>query len=158
GQHLVVLDGDVIRIYRRRPVPGDDPWLEDAERRGVQVPLWHDAEAAAADKRGNAFAADFHRRRLAAGDNLRVLAWARLAGGDAHPRKQAVQRLREEQQGLASLPAALAWGLAAQPNLAQAAAAVAARHEERRRAAVLVRAAALMPHSGIPGAELVVLA
>jgi WD40 repeat protein len=161
GQHLAVLHGDVIRIHRRRPLPGgDDPWLEDAERRRVQVPLWHDAEATAADKRGNAFAADFHRRRLAAGDNLRVLAWARLAGGDAAACKQAVQRLREDQQRLASLPAALvvAWGLAAQPNLAHAAAALAARHEERWRAAVLVRAAALVPDSGIPGAELVGLA
>jgi hypothetical protein len=165
GKYIAVPDRDLIRIHRRRPVPGGyDPWLEDAERRRVQVPLWHEAEAAAAAKRRDAFAADFH-RRIVEGDNLRLFAWARLAGGDVSACKQALQRLRQEQQGLAGrwrLAADLAGTLSPQPTLGHAAAPFAvpgaAKREELRRAAVLVRAAALLSDSGIPGAELVGLA
>jgi dipeptidyl aminopeptidase/acylaminoacyl peptidase len=166
GEHVAVPERAVVRIYRRHPVPGGyDPWLEDAERRRVQVPLWHDAGSAAAANRGDTFAADFHRRRLAEGDNLRLLAWARLAEGQHDACKQVLQRLRQEQHGLGGrwgLAADLAAGLSPQPTLGHAAASLAvppvARREELRLAAVLVRAAALLPDNGIPRAELVSLA
>jgi WD40 repeat protein len=166
GQHIAIPDREVIRIHRRHPVAGAyDPWLEDAERRRVQVPLWHVAEFVAAFKRGDAFAAAFHRQRLLEGDNIRLLAWAQLAAGDRPACVQNIAFLRAEEHGVAAqwrVSATLASALAVHPvlgsRLGPAAVAVAARQEARRRAAVLVRAAALLPDSGINSAEVVMLA
>jgi WD40 repeat protein len=165
GELVAAPEGSTIRIWRRRSGPGEyDPWREDWNRGRVQTPVWHSREAEAAQKRGDAFAAAFHRRRLAEGDNLRLLAWARLASGDRDACLQILARLREEQQGLAGrweLSAALASGLAVRPALGTAAwpaVAAMAHREELRRAGVLVRAAALLPDSGILGADQVALA
>jgi hypothetical protein len=165
GKHVAVPDGTVIRIWLRRPPPGDDPWAEDWQRRQGQVPRWHAEQAAAALQRGDAFAAAFHRRRLAEGDNLRLLAWAQLAAGEEPACLQTLAGLREEQQGLAvrwQVSATLASALAVRPvlgsGLGPLAVAAVARQEERRRAAVLVRAAALLPDSGLPSAHLLKLA
>jgi WD40 repeat protein len=163
GRHGAVPDGDASRIRRRQPGAGDyDPWAEDQERRGVHLPLWHAEEAAAAEKRGDTFAAAFHRRHLALGDNLRLLAWARLADRD---RASCLRTLRQMQQELVprwQLSAALASGLPVQPTpgvaFFHAAVAALARLDEQRRAAVLVRAAALLSDSGIASADLVTLA
>jgi predicted Ser/Thr protein kinase len=76
--------GDDDRPPGHRPSPGAyDPWAEEHERHTVLGPSWHAEELQAARKRGDAFAAEFHRRRLARGDNHRMLAWHRLAAGDA---------------------------------------------------------------------------
>jgi WD40 repeat protein len=151
-----------VRIFRRRPGPGQyDPWAEDAQRRRVQAPLWHAEQAEAARQRGDASAEQFHRRWLAAGDNLRLLAWARSAAGDRDGCLQALRQLRDGQRALpAGGPPSgvLASGLALRPTPAAVAGAVAAasvaRREGLRRAAVLVRAAALWRDSGIAPAEL----
>jgi WD40 repeat protein/serine/threonine protein kinase len=166
GHFVAVPHGTGIRIYRRRPGPGSyDPWAEDAERRRVQAPPWHAAQAEAARQRGDTFAAVFHQRRLAERDNLRLLAWARRAAGDNDGARQALRQLRDEQRGVAvawQLSGALASALPARPtpgaSAGTLAAAELARWEERRGAAQLVRAAALWPDSRIDAAELVALA
>jgi hypothetical protein len=162
GQFVAVPHGTDVQVFRRQPVPGDyDPWAENAERRHVQVPLWHAEQAKAARQRGNDFAAAFHRRCLSEGDNLRLLAWAWLAAGDPDGCRQALRQLRDEQDGVTApwlLSGVLASGLAVRPAPAGATGPIAAawlgRREELRRAAELVRAAALWPGSGIAPAEL----
>jgi hypothetical protein len=42
-----------------------DPWVEDFERRQALAPIWHAEDAEAAEKAGDKFAAQFHRRWLA---------------------------------------------------------------------------------------------
>jgi WD40 repeat protein len=166
GQFVAVPLGTDVRIFRRRPLPGSyDPWAEDARRRHVQAPPWHAEQAEAARKRGDAFAAAFHGRCLSEGDNLRLLAWARLAAGDTDGCRQALQQLRNEQDQITTswpLSGALASGLTLRPTPAvttgPVAAVALARREKLRRAAVLVRAAALLPDSGIAPAELLKLA
>jgi WD40 repeat protein len=141
---------------------GYDPWAEDFERRRALAPLWHAEEAAAAEKAGNSFAAWFHRRCLMAGDNLRLLAWARLAAGDQDAFLQAIGALRNQHRKMAELaPAApLFAAFAAGPALGMSTAVAASplQLEQRRLAAQLVRAAAVAPESGVPAAELVALA
>jgi WD40 repeat protein len=44
---------------------GYDPWAEDSLRRDALAPAWHGQDAAAAEHKGDWFAAAFHRRRLA---------------------------------------------------------------------------------------------
>jgi WD40 repeat protein len=166
GKHIALIDDERIAIWRRRPEPGeDDPWAEDAERRRVQGPVWHAAEAEAAQRRADTFAASFHRRWLSQGDNLRLLAWARLAGGQKDASLQTLRQMQQDQQLLAAswqLSARLASGLALRPTPGAALVAEAivplARQEQRRRACVLVRAASLLPDSGIASANLVGLA
>jgi tetratricopeptide (TPR) repeat protein len=165
GKHVAIPDGTVIHIRLRRSPPEADLWAEDWQRRQVQVPRWHAEQAAAALMRGDAFAAAFHRRRLAEGDNLRLLAWAQLAAGDQEACLLTIAGLRKERQGLAArwqVSATLASTLAVRPvlgsGLGPLAVSAAARQEERRRAAALVRAAALLPDSGINIAELLTLA
>jgi WD40 repeat protein len=166
GEYIAAMDGDSIRVWRR-PRPGEyDPWEEDELRRRLHLPLWHAAEAEAAQKRGDAFAAAFHQRRLVQGENhLQVLAWARLADGDEAGCRQALQLLRAEQHDLATrwqLSAALTSGLPSTPSSAGVAVILGVmqpgRREELRLAGVLVRAAALLPSSDIPSGELVTLA
>jgi WD40 repeat protein len=166
GHFTAVPHGTDVQIFRRRPMSGGyDPWAEDAQRRRAQAPLWHATQAAAAKERGDAFAAAFHRRRLAEGDNLRLLAWARLAGGDTDGCRQALQQLREVQRGSAvawQLSGVLASALPVRPGLAAPVGPLVAvdlaRPEQLRRAAQLVWAAALVPDSRIDAAELVGLA
>jgi hypothetical protein len=58
-------DGTVKVWDARLPAPGGyDPWAEDFERRQALAPTWHDEDAEAAEQRGDAFAAVFHRRWL----------------------------------------------------------------------------------------------
>jgi hypothetical protein len=65
GRFVAVPDGDVVRVWPRRPEPGGyDPWAEDQATRAALAPAWHAADAAAAEQRGDWFAAVFHRRRL----------------------------------------------------------------------------------------------
>jgi hypothetical protein len=153
---------------RRRPAGTYDPWAEDFQRRTVLAPAWHAEELHAARKRADAFAAEFHRRRLALGDNLRILAWHRLAAGDANAYRDTLRQLHAKQRELADLarswqaPTVAAMGLTAQPTFAApfgtAAATALMDQEQRRRAALLVRAAALVADNGLEAAELVKLA
>jgi WD40 repeat protein len=166
GRFVAVPDGADVRIFLRRTAAGGyDPWGEDAQRRRVQAPLWHAEQAEAAQKRGDRFAAVFHRHWLSEGDSLRLLAWARLADGDNDGAWQALRQLREEQRGAAvaaQVSGVLASALAVRPVPATPAgplaAAELARREQWRRAAELVRAAVLWPDSHIDVAELVALA
>jgi WD40 repeat protein/serine/threonine protein kinase len=157
GQFVAWPHGTDIGIFRRRPLPGSyDPWAEDWERRQAQVPLWHAKQAEAAKKRGDAFAARFHSHRLAQGDNLRWLAWARLAGGDKNGFLRALRQLQDEHRNIAlceQLSCLLTSGLVAHPLSVTL-----MRQREQDRAAVLVRAAALLPDSGIQPEELLSLA
>jgi WD40 repeat protein len=163
GTTVAIPDGNVVRLWSRRPPSGGfDPWAEDRQRRRVHAPAWHAQEAAAAEKAGDTFAAAFHRHRLAEGDNLRLLAWCRLAAGDEPACGQALDALRQQHRMLAGLAparplfAALAAG--ATPALFTATAASPLEGEQRRVAAQLVRAAAVLPESGVPTGELVALA
>jgi WD40 repeat protein len=145
-----------------------DPWAEDFQRRTVLASLWHAEELQAAQQRGDAFAAAFHRRYLALGDNLRILAWRRLAAGDLNACRDTLRQLHDQQIHMADLarpwqvPAVVAMGLTAQPTLAAlvgpAASAAVLDQEQQRRAALLVRAAALVADNGLEPAELVKLA
>jgi hypothetical protein len=143
-------------------VPGEyDPWAEDAERRRVQGPLWHAAEAKAAQESGNAFAAAFHRRRLAQGDNLRLLAWPKLAGDDHSACWKTIGSLRELCQVTTHLASArpVFAVLAEGPLHVLAGSPVSPLDiQQRRLAALLVRTAALLPGSGVPSEELLALA
>jgi WD40 repeat protein len=66
GQFVAVPDGELIRVCRRRPLPGEyDPWAEDLYRRQAMAASWHTEDAEQADQRCDAFAALFHRRVLA---------------------------------------------------------------------------------------------
>jgi WD40 repeat protein/tRNA A-37 threonylcarbamoyl transferase component Bud32 len=158
GRFLAVPVFDTIRISLRRPP--HDFWAEDWARRRVLTPLWH-AEQAAAEKDRQAFAAAFHRRRLAEGDNLHLLAWAQMAGGDRAACVQTIRDLEEQHRLLAKLAPAgpLFAVLAAQPTpgLFIAPAASALEREKRRLAAQLV-GAAVLPDAGVPRAELVTVA
>jgi WD40 repeat protein len=162
GATVAVPDGDVIRLWPRRPPGAYDPWAEDLDRRRALAPAWHAEQAAAADKAGNAFAAAFHRRRLTQGDNLRRLAWSRLAAGDEPACRQAIATLRQHHHLLRTLaPAGVLFaGLAAGPTpwLYTVAAHSPVELEQRRRAEQLVRAAAVLPDSGVAAAELVTVA
>jgi uncharacterized protein with WD repeat len=158
----VAYSPDGIRLFRRHPRPGDDPWDEDLQRRRAHTPAWHEEQAAAAAKAGERFATEFHRRRREQGDNLRLRAGARLAGGDEQGCLRALEQLRQRQRLLASLaPAApLFAALAAGPTPGLLSATVVSplEGERQRLAAQLVRAAAVVPEGGIPAAELVALA
>jgi WD40 repeat protein len=160
GRFLAVVAGNIIRLgLLKRP---HDFWAEDEARRRAQAPLWHAEQVAAAEKAGDRFAAAFHRRRLAQGDNLRLLAWAHLAAGDEEAYVQAVGSLRQRHRLVAELApagplfATLAAG--ATPGLFTAAAPSPLEVERRRVAAQLVRAAAVPPDGGVPAAELLALA
>jgi hypothetical protein len=152
---------------RRPPPQPHNPWTADDQRRTVLGPLWHAEDLQAAQRRGDAFAAEFH-RRLAQGDNLRVLAWYRLAAGDADACRDTLRQLHAQQRDMADLagpwqvPAVVAVGLTAQPTLAALVSAAATPavldQEQRRRAALLVRAAATVADNGLEAAELVKLA
>jgi WD40 repeat protein/tRNA A-37 threonylcarbamoyl transferase component Bud32 len=160
GATVAVPDGNLIRLWPCRPTPGAyDPWAEDLARRTALAPAWHDQQAAAAAKAGDTFADAFHRRQLARGDNLRRLAWSRLAAGDEPACRQAIAMLHQ-QHGLPStlapagvLFAALAAG--PMPQLFTVAAPSPLELEQRRGAEQLIRAAAVLPDSGVPAAELV---
>src|SRR5262249_14616202 len=52
------------RPDQARPLGGYDPWAEAERRREIRAPGWHAAEAAAAEGRGDRFAAAFHLGRL----------------------------------------------------------------------------------------------
>jgi WD40 repeat protein len=163
GTTVAVPDRDLIRLWRRRPPPdGFDPWAEDHERHRALAPAWHDQDATVAEKAGDRFAAAFHRRRLAEGDSLRLLAWARLADGDEQACRRALDTLRQQHRLAAGLaPAApLSAVLAAGPTLGRftALAACPLEHEQRRLAAQLVRAAAVLPEGDSRAVELVALA
>jgi WD40 repeat protein len=137
-------------------------WAEDEARRRDRVPRWHAEQAAAAEKRGDAFAAAFHRRRLAEGDNLRRLAWSHLAAGHEEVCVRTLGTLRQRQRLLAGLaPAGPLFAVLAAgptPGLIAAAAASPLPGEQRRVAAELVRAGAVLSDQGVPAAELVALA
>jgi WD40 repeat protein/tRNA A-37 threonylcarbamoyl transferase component Bud32 len=163
GTTVAVPGGSLIRLWHRRPPPGGyEPWAEDHERRRALAPAWHAAQATLAEKAGDHFAAAFHRRHLAGGDNLRLLALSRLAAGDEAACGRALDTLRQQHRLVAGLaPAApLFAGLAAgpTPGLFTALAAAPLEGEQRRLAAQLVGAAAVLPEGGIAAAELVGLA
>jgi WD40 repeat protein len=167
GKFVAVTDGAAIHIWRRRPAPGEyDPWAEDWQRRRVQSPFWHAQQAEAAHERGDSFAENFHRRRITEGDNPLLLAWAWLAAGNPKECKEALLAMHRQHRALAELsdagplfstqacggPMPQPLGICAAP-----AARVLAQREKARRAAILVRAATLLPASGIASAELVAL-
>jgi WD40 repeat protein len=135
---------------------------EDHQRRRALAPVWHADEAAAAEKAGDRFAATFHRRRLAEGDNLRLLAWSRMAAGDETGCMQALGALQQQYRLLASLsPAGPLFAiLSTRPTAGQytVLAASPLERERLRLAAQLVRAAAVLPQRSLPAAELVALA
>jgi WD40 repeat protein len=146
-----------VQVWDGRSGAEYDPWAEDQARRRIRAPLWHAEQAEAARKRGDAFAAEFHRRCLSEGDNLRLLAWARLAAGDPDGCRQALRQLSDEQDHVAArwlLSGVLASGPVPADAGGPIAAAWLGRREELRRAAELVRAAALWPGSSFTPAEL----
>jgi WD40 repeat protein len=146
---------------------GYDPWAEDLERRTILAPAWHAEKLAAARQRGDAFAAEFHRRWLAQGDSLRILAWNRLAAGDDKACQQTLQELHAQQRSLGDLGrpspvlSVATVGLAAQPAVAPWVGCVVTamlwEQEQRRVATVLLRAATPVADHGLPAAELVQL-
>jgi WD40 repeat protein/tRNA A-37 threonylcarbamoyl transferase component Bud32 len=82
GKTVAVPEGNLVCLWQRPPSPfGYDPWPEDFDRRTALAPAWHAEDAAAAERRGDWFAAAFHwrqRTRLRPDDwpsHLR-LAWA----------------------------------------------------------------------------------
>jgi WD40 repeat protein len=163
GATVAIPDGNLIRLWPRRPPPGAyDPWAEDLARRRALAPAWHDQQAAAAEKAGDPFAATFHRRQLDRGDSLRLLAWSHLAGGDEPACRQAIATLHQRHRLLSTLATAgvLFASLAAgpTPQLFSVGAPSPLELERRRRAEQLVRAAAVLPDSGVPAAELVAAA
>jgi hypothetical protein len=161
GKLVAVPDGDTIRLCRRRPAPGEyDPFAEDHQRRRVRTPLWHAEDLDTALQRSDAFAAAFHRRCLEQGDNLRFLAWARLASGDRQACRDTIRSLHQRRQVAADLAtAAPLFAVLGGPLPVMGAAPVSPLDiEERRLAALLVRTAALLPDSGVPSAELLALA
>jgi WD40 repeat protein len=162
GTTAAVPDGSLLRLYRRQPRPGDDPWAEDHGRHRALSPAWHAAQAAAAEKAGNIFAAAFHHRQLARGDTLRRLAWSRLAAGDEPGCLQAIALLHRQYRLVAGLapagPLFAALAGAPVPGPATTAAAAPWQAERRRLAAQLVRATAVLPEGGVAGKELVALA
>jgi tetratricopeptide (TPR) repeat protein len=55
-----------VKVWDARIGPGGyDPWAEDLYRRTALAPAWHAHDARDAERRGDWFAAAFHRRRLA---------------------------------------------------------------------------------------------
>jgi WD40 repeat protein len=145
----------------------DASWEGDMSRHRLQAPLWHAGEADVARNRGDSFAESFQRRQLAHGDNLRLLAWARLAAGDQPGCREAIRSLREQHQAAANVAvawplfSALSGGAAFSPALARCAmlpVTMFVHGEQVGRAAELVRAAALMSDSGIASHDLVALA
>jgi WD40 repeat protein/tRNA A-37 threonylcarbamoyl transferase component Bud32 len=163
GAAVGVPDGHLIRLWPRRPLPGGyDLWAESHHRRTALAPTWHAEDADTAEKAGDAFAAAFHRRQLAEGDNLRLLAWSKLAAGDELACRRAIAMLHQQHRLVAALACAgplfatLAAGPA--PVLCSLAAASPLEAEHRRVAAQLVQAAAVLAESGVPAAELVTLA
>jgi hypothetical protein len=163
GTTVAVPERVLIRLWRRRPLPGGyDPWAEDHLRRLALAPAWHAEQAVAAETARNRFAAAFHRRQLLEGDNLRRLAWVRLAAGDEKASRQAIASLHRQYRlvdGLArASPLFAALAAAPLPGPPAAAAAPSWEGARRRLAAQLVRAATLLPDSGVPAAELVALA
>jgi WD40 repeat protein len=142
-----------------------DPWADDWQRRIALVPRWHAEELEAARNRGDTFAANFHRHRLATGDNLRLLAWGRLAAGEEKRAQETLQQMHSQQRALAALatPAegavVAAVGLTAQPAFASGIGMVATaallRQEDLRQSALLVRTAALIPQPPIDSDQLV---
>jgi hypothetical protein len=65
GTRLATGSGDgMARVWDARPVDTCDPWAEDEARRRAWAPDWHAEDAAAAEKAGDWFAADFHLGRL----------------------------------------------------------------------------------------------
>jgi hypothetical protein len=107
GRRVAVPDGDVVRVWSRRPEPGGyDPWAEDQARRTALAPAWHAADAAAAEYRGDWLAALFHRRWLARnvpGDSLRQVGLARTAwrAGRLQEALETTGRLLAEDPGFA---------------------------------------------------------
>jgi hypothetical protein len=171
GSRIASASADgTIKVWDGRllPAPTFAFWAEDLQRPTVLGSLWHAEELEAARKRGDTFAAEFHRRCLGQGDNLRILAWHRLAAGDAKACRETLRQLHTQQRDLAALakswqvPAVAAVGLMAQPafgaSFSPTAAAAVLEQEQRRRAALLVRAAALVADNGLEAAELVKLA
>jgi WD40 repeat protein len=162
-KYVAVLDGKLVHVRRVSLAPGSySPWAEDIQRQRVQLPVWHAEQAEAASRRGDRLAADFHARCLARDDNLRLLAWARLAGGDRAGCLEALRRLEREVHAGSprdQLFAAMASGLMVRPVPGSAAMAVViAASPLGPGAAGLVRAAALLPDSGTSGPRLVELA
>jgi hypothetical protein len=110
----------------------------------------------------------FHRRCLAEGDNLRLLAWAQLAGGDRPACRQILHQLDAEHRALVKLTRP--WQAGAVMGFALPGQSVAAwtmgtvetaalhRQEALRQGTLLVRAAALIPDHDLAPANLVALA
>jgi WD40 repeat protein len=161
GRFVAVTDNDVIRIWRRPGAGEHDPWEEDQQRRGVQNPLWHAERVSAAYQRGDSFAETFHRRCLTQGDNLRILAWAKLARGDHKACQEMIHSLHDRRQALVGLTSAgpLFSALTGGPLPVMGAAPVSPLEIERRRlTTLLARTAALVPDSSFRSADLVALA
>jgi WD40 repeat protein len=159
-------DDNTIKVWDAR-TDGYDPWAQNREHRTIMAPAWHAEELATARERGNPFAAEFHRRWLAQGDNLRILAWTQLAADDAKACRETLQQLHAQERllGGRSRPspvlASAAVGLVARPGCAPGVGTVAMtaglEREQQRLAAVLLRAAALVASHDLQPAELVQL-
>jgi WD40 repeat protein/serine/threonine protein kinase len=66
GVAAALPNGNDVRLVLWNPSPGGyDPWAEEDQRCRALAPAWHAEDAAAAEARGDWFAAVFHRRRLA---------------------------------------------------------------------------------------------
>jgi WD40 repeat protein/tetratricopeptide (TPR) repeat protein/tRNA A-37 threonylcarbamoyl transferase component Bud32 len=107
GLHVFQVRGRVVYLYRRLPPPGGYPlFAEDGERRRVMAPSWHAEDAAAAESRGDWFAAAFHRRhqvRLRPEEPVGRVLLARLCArlGRLQEALDLCDRLLADQPGLA---------------------------------------------------------
>jgi WD40 repeat protein len=160
GDRIISASGTVLKVWASRPGSdrGLDFWDEAEQGRAVRTALWHAAAAESAEKRRDSFAAGFHRGRLGADENLRHLAWARLAKGDQAGCVEALRQSGEQCGTAGMLGVASMWGAGFVPQPALPFTAAAAfswlKAEQRTRAASFIRAAALVPGSGLE-AELV---
>jgi WD40 repeat protein len=109
GRWLALAEGDLVRLYLlSTAAAGDGPWVQDDERRRILAPAWHAEDAAEAEAAGDAFAAAFHRARLAElrpsdRRNWLALEQACVRRADARPALAVCDRLLEEDPGLAPI-------------------------------------------------------
>ena len=82
GHYKVVNEAGEMRLIRTNP--GYDPWAEDTARRAVWDPIYHEQDAADAEKREDWFAARFHLRWLVKHDPENMDFRDRLATADAN--------------------------------------------------------------------------
>jgi hypothetical protein len=176
GIRMACACGRLVKVWDARlwgPASGRlstdyNPWTEDSLRRAALAPTWHAADLQAALGRADAFAAEFHRRWLAQGENLGILVGNRLSAGDTEACREVLRQLHAQQHLLGGFSrcspvlAVATLGLATRPAVAagvgHVATATLLNYEQRRTAQVLLRAAALVAEHELPASEPVQLA